>query len=256
MKFLSRFSDLESLISILPLCYTSFILIILRQTNVPNAVSRFWKSLNREQKLSVGLLSVCAFVAITMGAIQMRRNIIYPFTAPVDQLVKIKELFGPTDDEKEAQAKKQDTDFDGLSDWHEENAYHTSPYLADTDSDGIADNTELARRTDPNCAAGQNCGYVYVPPESATVLGQGSASSSQSYAGTMPSTPERSPASIRTYLKAQGVSDAQLANYTDEMLLQAYDQTIKDVQPSASTSTTLDGLSESESAPNSAVQSE
>jgi hypothetical protein len=203
---------------------------------VPNAVSRFWRSLTREQKLSVGLLGLCAFVALIMGAVQIRRNIIYPFTAPVDQLVKIKNLFGPTDAEKEAKAKLTDTDKDGLSDWDEENRYHTSPYNTDTDSDGISDDVEIARGTDPNCPQGQNCGYVYTPPAENSAGGSTeTASASSTYGNVLPLVPNRDPATIRAYLKAQGVSEAQLSSYTDDMLLQAYDQSVTDFQSSSST---------------------
>lgn len=196
-----------------------------------NAVSRFWKSLSREQKLSVGLFCVCAIVAGLISVVQIRRNILYPFTAPVDQLVKIKEIFGPSDEEKIAAAKKADADGDGLSDWDEENRYRTSPYLADTDSDGVNDNLEIAKGTDPNCPTGRNCGYVYTPEKN---VAEGATASSTNYGSAMPLMPERSASAIRVYLQAQGVSSAQLAGYTDEMLLQAYDQSVSDFNSSKS----------------------
>lgn len=196
-----------------------------------NAVSRFWKSLNREQKLSVGLFCVCAVVAGLLGVIQLRRNIIYPFTAPVDELVKVKALFGPSDAEKEASAKKADADQDGLSDWDEENRYRTSPYLADTDSDGVNDNIEIAKGSDPNCPAGRSCGYVYTPETSGAKI---DGSSSSTYGSALPLMPERNVASIRSYLQAQGVPQAQLSEYSDEMLLQAYDQSVSDFNTSKS----------------------
>src|SRR5258708_2817826 len=54
--------------------------------------------------------------------------------------------------------KSKDTDGDGLSDYDEVYVYHTSPYLKDSDSDGIDDKTELKRGTDPNCPEGKQCG--------------------------------------------------------------------------------------------------
>lgn len=223
-----------------------------------HAFSRFWKSLNREQRLSVGLLSVCSFVAITFGIIQIRRNIIYPFTAPVDRLVTFKKLFGPTDAEKEAQAKKADTDGDGLSDWDEENLYRTSMYLADTDSDGVPDNTEIARRTDPNCPEGQGCGYVYEPPAAAgfsAQIGGAASSSTQDYGKALPLVPERNIASIRSYLKAQGISDAQLEGYSDDQLLQAYDRSMVDFQSAVPTSTSASKSSVSASSTSATTES-
>lgn len=220
-------------------------------------VSRFWKSLNREQKLSVGLLSVCSFVALTLGAIQMRRNIIYPFTAPVDQLVTIKNLFGPSDAEKIAQSKKTDTDGDGLSDWDEENVYLTSKYLADTDSDGVLDNIELAKRTDPNCPTGQNCGYIYTPITTSGIGGEIRTPSTQQTSGNASqSTPVRDPVAIRAYLKVQGVPDAQLGSYTDAMLLQAYDQSMADVNASSSTASGISSTSTTVLTPTTVQESE
>lgn len=186
----------------------------------------------------------------------MRRNIIYPFTAPVDQLVKIKNLFGPSDAEKEVQAKKTDTDSDGLSDWDEENIYRTSLYLSDTDSDAVNDNIEIAKRTDPNCPSGQNCGYIYTPIDSSALSGKTSAVANQQALGTASQgVPQRNAKEIRAYLKVQGVSDAQLANYTDEMLIQAYDQSMTDVQPASSTSSGTSSTSTSLTVPNSELES-
>lgn len=53
--------------------------------------------------------------------------------------------------------KTTDTDHDGLSDYDEIYVYKTSPYLADSDSDGIPDKKEVEQGTDPNCPQGQDC---------------------------------------------------------------------------------------------------
>jgi hypothetical protein len=198
---------------------------------VPNAVSRFWNRLSREQKLSVGLFSVLGFVTLTLGVIQIRRNIVYPFTSSVDQLVTIKNMFGPSTAEKEAQAKKTDTDGDGLSDWDEEHVYATSLYLADTDSDGMADNVEIAKKTDPNCATGASCGYGYVPSDAGILS---STASTSSYNNGL--VPDRNVTAIKTFLKSQGMTDDQLADYSDSALLEAYDKSVADFESSNSAS--------------------
>lgn len=56
-----------------------------------------------------------------------------------------------------AEQKNLDTDKDGLSDYEETNTYETSPYLADTDSDGYDDKTEIERGHDPLCPTLDNC---------------------------------------------------------------------------------------------------
>ncbi|HBU27729.1 TPA: hypothetical protein DEB00_01265, partial [Candidatus Uhrbacteria bacterium] len=38
------------------------------------------------------------------------------------------------------------------------NVFRTSPYLADSDSDGFDDNQEIKSGNDPNCPVGQDCG--------------------------------------------------------------------------------------------------
>ena len=58
----------------------------------------------------------------------------------------------------EAKLRVIDTDEDGITDWDELNIYLTSPYLQDSDSDGINDNVEIDLGTDPNCPTGRVCG--------------------------------------------------------------------------------------------------
>jgi len=50
-----------------------------------------------------------------------------------------------------------DTDHDGLNDYEELYFYQTSPYLPDSDSDGITDKVELDEGKDPLCAEGTVC---------------------------------------------------------------------------------------------------
>lgn len=54
----------------------------------------------------------------------------------------------------------RDTDSDGLTDYDELYAYHTSPFLKDSDSDGVGDGAEISGNTDPNCPTGKSCGAV------------------------------------------------------------------------------------------------
>ncbi len=48
-----------------------------------------------------------------------------------------------------ANVPAMDTDKDSVSDWDEENIYHTDPRNPDTDGDGVKDGEEIARGTDP-----------------------------------------------------------------------------------------------------------
>ncbi|MFA5130105.1 MAG: hypothetical protein WC477_04270 [Patescibacteria group bacterium] len=198
-----------------------------------NSVKDFWRSLAREQKVAVGLLSVCGIAAIVLAFVEIRRTLVYPFTAPVDKLAQIKQMFGPTDQEKADQQKRTDTDGDGISDWDELNVYHTSPYLSDTDGDGIKDNIEIAKGTDPNCPQGKVC-YQ----QSASTSTNGSLISLPSSTGSaLPLKPDRTPAAIRQYLQASGMSAQEVSGFSDQQLLDAYDQSNASFQaPASSTS--------------------
>lgn len=177
--------------------------------------------MKREQKVFASVLVLCAPIAIILTVVQLRRLIIMPFTAPVDRLVEIRNMFGPTDEEKEEKAKRTDSDGDGLSDWEEEHVYQTSAYLVDTDSDGDTDNIEIAKRTDPNCPKDQVClQTISTGPSTggASVVDSGAARQDAAFV------PDRNPASIRVFLRSQGVPETDLAGYSDQDLLNAYDQ--------------------------------
>ena len=124
--------------------------------------SRFkeqWQAFSREQRLSVVLLSVCGIVTLGFSYTHMTSLITEPFTVSRGKLQKAKftlDQLNP-DARLEAEAKRRDTDGDGLSDWDEEKSYRTSPYLRDTDGDGLLDNVELGQGTNPNCKEGTNC---------------------------------------------------------------------------------------------------
>jgi hypothetical protein len=208
-----------------------------------SAVER-WRTLTREQKLSVGVLAVCGIIALVMSVIRVRSLIIRPFTTPVQLLVELRKQYGPTEEELVAQSKKTDTDGDGISDYDETNVYHTSPYLKDSDSDGVPDNIEIARGTDPNCPEGKKCLSTTTGTEVPT--GTSSTLEPPTPIGTYGPTslPTRDPKVIRQYLKASGVTDIELQSYSDQNLLDAYDQsqnqyggaaTSTDTQASATT---------------------
>jgi hypothetical protein len=210
----------------------------------PGRVADRWRALTVEQRLSVGVLCVAGIAAFAFGLVQVYSGVTQPFTTNVQQLVELKKSLGPSDQELIDQQKKTDTDGDGISDYDELNTYHTSPYLRDSDSDSISDNIEIAQGTNPNCAEGKNC------------LAQGAASATEAPTGTKAvlsgvadtsafpgggpgggsSIPDRDPEAIRAYLKAGGVSAAQVDSYTDAELLQAYDESAASSQSSASSS--------------------
>mgnify|MGYP001567130347 CR=1 FL=1 len=69
-----------------------------------------------------------------------------------------------TSDQRDAKemedAKTKETDVDGLVDYDELYVYKTSPYIADSDSDGFNDKDEVYSGNNPNCPTGKSCGLV------------------------------------------------------------------------------------------------
>ncbi|MFZ2190058.1 MAG: hypothetical protein WAV48_04720, partial [Candidatus Magasanikiibacteriota bacterium] len=99
------------------------------------------KSLNNTQKTGFVLLLVFGILAVGLGLLQMRNAIYNPFYSQVA-------MTGEADADnlildESARLQSIDTDRDGINDWEELNFYETSPYLADTDSDGMEDKVEI-----------------------------------------------------------------------------------------------------------------
>jgi len=115
-------------------------------------------------------------------------------------------------DADDAQLRQQDSDQDGLSDYDELKVYGTSPFFADTDSDGLSDAREVADGTDPNCPVGQNC-FATVLQDSAKITFDDSALNSklQQVASN--------PAEIRKLLIAGG-ADPDVVNGLDDQTVQ------------------------------------
>lgn len=172
------------------------------------------------EKASIIILACAGVLALIFGIWQINHNIKAPFKLkPIDKNL----LSGD-----QMPDLQKDTDGDGLSDYEEANIYGTSPYLADTDSDGTPDSTELQNGTDPICPAGKDCG-------TAGETAAGAATSDL----TMPPT-EALPADnsvaiptnltasqVRELMKQAGMSDENLKKLDDKALLEIYNEALK-----------------------------
>src|SRR3989338_3721014 len=106
------------------------------------------------QKFALVFLSLFGLSAVVLWTVQFSRGL--QVTKPLTN----EELAG-LESSRQAEAdalRGKDTDRDGLSDYNEFYLYQTSPYLDDTDSDGVGDKQEVDTGGDPNCPAGQDCG--------------------------------------------------------------------------------------------------
>lgn len=199
-----------------------------------------WDALAREQKVAVGVLCVLSVVLLSFGILRVRAALIDPFTTDIQSLVDLRQKLGPTEEELAREARRADADGDGLSDYDEQNKYGTSAYLRDSDSDGDADNTEIANGTDPKCAKGKACLSVVSGTETASGTVTGYAPPPGPDYGIFPGgspIPPRDPVAIRQALRASGMSEADIASYTDAQLLEAYDQSKESFEQQSASST-------------------
>lgn len=112
--------------------------------------------LNREQKTGFGMVVGFGALALVFGAFYLWKHVASPF---VVSYVGPEFLTGDEQRKKEMETlQKEDTDGDGLNDYAELYLYRTSPYISDSDSDGVGDQSEIENGEDPNCAVGAPCG--------------------------------------------------------------------------------------------------
>jgi len=130
------------------------------------------QGLSGSQKTGFVLLLVFGVLAVGMGVLQMRNNIFSPFVLRVSKSnLEEASLF----QDETTRLQSIDTDRDGLNDYEELNFYETSPYLPDTDSDGIDDKTEIEKGADPLCPVGEQCGVAEAIPASSSTIDIGPA---------------------------------------------------------------------------------
>ena len=190
------------------------------------------EGLSKEQKTGVILLSIFAIFAIGLGILQIRNTMYAPFALnkKIPPLVR--------DDINSSEALMyRDTDKDGLNDFDELYVYTTSPYLADTDSDGLADKAEVDKGSDPLCPEGQNC------PDSVGMNGDALLNSdpfpsATSTLGPPPSPQDldkilNDPAQIRKMLLDSGLDKKIIDATSDADLMQM----VKEILSSTSTAT-------------------
>jgi hypothetical protein len=131
--------------------------------------------------------------------------------------------------------QNKDSDNDGLSDYDELYVYYTSPFLEDTDGDGINDAQEIKNGTDPNCPEGQMCNQSMVF-SSSTVSGEiitpdmiqidtSTPSASDSNMQNL-LTGQSDPQVLRQMLLDSGMDKATLDKISDADLLKSYQDTL------------------------------
>jgi hypothetical protein len=185
-----------------------------------------WKNrnnLSKNQKLALAGLTIFGVFVIGLWVFTLNQQIKSPLVRASSSNAKQT----TTEVNDVAKQKTQDTDGDGLSDYDELNVYSTSPYIEDSDSDGISDGVEVKNGTNPNCPQGTDCNIktsVATSTETAAVTsGASTATSSTNTLNNLLLTGQIDAANLRKILLDSGAtSKADLDKITDAELLQAY----------------------------------
>lgn len=204
-------------------------------------------------RLSIWIIAIIGIVAIFGGVLQVRshlyihdRTTLRAFYERVSDLQNQDNLLSSESDEAQnlAEAENRDTDNDGLNDAHELTIYNTSPYLSDSDSDGIDDKTEIESGQNPNCPEGTACSEERTGEngDGATVAGEEAFSdfNTSEVLGIDLNSDDIDVDQVRQALKDQGVPADQVDALSDEELLEALQQL------SSATSNGSNGISEAQ----------
>ncbi|MBT6574118.1 hypothetical protein HOM83_03715 [Candidatus Falkowbacteria bacterium] len=195
------------------------------------------KKLKQRQNIAMAVVSIVSFIVVIIGVYQVKNILLIPmpgigqpgnspYVAPVVDETDLSQI----DPEK---LKDQDTDEDGITDFDELYVYETSPYLADSDSDGFDDAYEIQNFEDPMCPQGQNCFSSFSPEEgTATELVEdatGGSSQYQPIAVDQEDILQISADQLLSLLVATGnITQADLASIDDQSLLVMYDQMLEE----------------------------
>lgn len=164
--------------------------------------------IDRTEKQILGIFAIIGIASLIFGILYFRENIRSPFRNFYPDYNKKTQEQEQT--EELLALKTQDSDSDTLTDYDEIYQHNTSRFLADTDSDGIADNTEIKNGTNPLCPEGKTCIAV-------TTNTNTNASNTNSL-DLNAMTAEQ----LRELLKQNGVTEEELNLIGDDQLLDYY----------------------------------
>lgn len=191
-----------------------------------------YRKLSRSEKWGLFVLSAATLSIVVLAAWQMRGTIFKPFELNPGES-DIRERLDPTKDINEL--RNNDTDQDGLSDFDELYVHSTSPYLPDSDSDGITDSAEIKAGKDPNCPEGQDCN-ISQTGETAQEAGEEEVDLTEQEKAEL--ILELPPDQLRGLLLEAGVSAEALNELSDEELKEMIAEIIRQEGGMAGSTTT------------------
>ncbi|MEI6627299.1 MAG: hypothetical protein WCL61_01770 [bacterium] len=216
------------------------------QNSVDQRVKRgFLAHKPKGEKLATITLMLVGVVAIFYGFFSSYYNISKPTWSRVTPMVQKEITSEQLKNQLAVNVEQQgkDTDMDGLNDYDEINVYKTSPYLKDSNGDGIDDKKSIALGVDPNCL-GENCKGVVVSgadvAQSVSVPTlQDAPTNSLGFSPEQITSGQATPSMLRQLLQQGGASVEVLAQISDTDLMTTYQNMIeanKQMQNSSSTS--------------------
>lgn len=205
---------------------------------------------SREQKVGYAVVVGCGALAVVLGLLYVGRHLNAPFAISYTGSHILNA------DEQEArqiaEQKRSDTDGDTISDYDELYVYESSPYLTDTDSDGLSDDVEITSDSDPTCAVGDSCTDeaddlnldISINPEyeaQAQADAAQVAAAMEAMKETLANIP---PSEIRAMLIQSGADPSEVDAMTDEEVSALYQEILTQLETSGQLDALLQGSSQ------------
>ncbi len=181
-----------------------------------------------EHRAGAWVVLIMGLIGLGLGVYQWRESFQAAFVSQTGAYKTPDQI----EQERIEAMKTKDTDADALNDFEETYVYKTSPYLADSDSDGTSDSAELKAGEDPNCPEGKKCVESGLTA-SQSPFDAAASSTLQIEEDAMKQLLNPTPAQIRSLLVQNGVKENDLAGIDDATLLRLYQQSLQEVQANA-----------------------
>lgn len=195
-----------------------------------------------QQKVAVSVFGAVACLAFVIGFLQFKNHLEGP--------MKKANAVLPTSTIAQELTSSKDTDGDGLTDVEEQTVYLSSPFILDSDSDGIKDGEEVRAGTDPTCPGDKKCfkgdfGLTAQTNQATAItpeIGTGVTTSGKDIDPGLVAG-EVSIGDIKALLIKGGIKESALSAMSDTEIRKIYDDTIKSSPDLQAQKTLIDLLS-------------